>query len=151
MFVGHLLALDGIPEVWSVKDLAKIFEKLMVTYKTMVHGTFEDWVKAIIDAALSQSPTIINESFNAKYDSKLKFGDFKRNTSRGEFVHHVAKNASSSQTSVTRFYFSVASGNSYPEEISSLSDKDRSKFMMTWLTSYIIICAFGKKNCKFHL
>lgn len=120
-----------------------MFSELTKIYNNSSHGTFEDTVRAIINAALVLNPTLINASFSTTYESSSK-RDYDQDKSN--FASFVAKNATTdTRTSVKRFYYAITTGNWYPEESERCYDKERAKIIMTWLTSYIIIHAYG--NC----
>lgn len=146
-----MLGLHNIPKVWSVKSLGKIFEQLFDIYHNVSHGTPEDTVKAIIEAALTQGPKLIDESFNKVHDSTpfTQYQLSQKGSSKDLLAGFIARNTVSTNTSYKRFYFATATGNSYPENVANLSDKERAKLIMTWLTSFIIISAFGEKILVF--
>lgn len=144
-----MLILDNIPKVWSVKNLGQIFDKLFTIYKGCLHGTAEDTVKSIIDAGLALEPNVLNENFNPNINKPTEA--CKKYSPIYQYVGHISKNAFRCETATKRYYCKIATGSPYPQNIATVPVKERAKLIMTWLSSYLILCSFGKQNIYYKI
>lgn len=163
----QLVQLKNIPAVWTVRSLAKMFDVLYDIYGNKSHKSGELIVKALIEMALTQDWNLINEAFapesatpvitsGTSTPTKSSIEALPLNTStpaklqdkknpRDFLAKFIGKATGDTGTNFKSCYMQTNFWASYDLKNlrRHLVAKHATQAVLSWLSSYIILQAYG--------
>lgn len=126
-----------------MESLAKFYKILFEYYENHAFGTPEDTVKALIEVGLTQNATDINNAYRQDFGPQTP-EKVSEKSPRDLIGMLVAKMTTIANTGQLSAYKSTTGWTSYDVKPRGGKAKNLARAVMSWLSSYIILHAYGK-------
>ncbi len=154
-----ILSLSNIPEIWSVKSLAKIYTALYDIFGNQSHGSGEDIVKAVVEMTLTQDTNVINGAFvpsiiNLTTTTNKRIADTSpllelttKNSDRevvAKFLTRKTLKHGPGHSNFKSCYMQTVGWAPYEFDPKLPQSKHTARAILSWFSSYIILQAYRK-------